>query len=204
MSDPEFSRPVDVRQAQGKQMQLTANASECAALALRFGLVRIDRLEAELGLVRVENGAEGRGRLEADITQTCAVSGEDLAVRIDESIFFRFVVAAEDHRPDEEVEIAIDECDEIEFSGTMIDPGEAVAQSLALAIDPFAEGPSAEEARRRAGIISEGAAGPFGALDMVPGLSRGLCPGSDLACGHVLHQRSRRHPGGVSCAGCPA
>ena len=46
----------------------------------------------------------------------------------------------------------------------MIDPGEAVAQSLALAIDPFAEGPGAEEARRRAGILSESAAGPFAAL----------------------------------------
>ncbi len=161
---PEFSRLVDVRQAQGKQMQLTANASECAALALRFGLVRIDQLEAELGLVRVGNGAEGRGRLKAEIVQTCAVSGEDLAVRIDEPVFFRFVAAGEDHRPDEEIEIAINECDEIEFSGTMIDPGEAVAQSLALAIDPFAEGPGAAEARRRAGILSEAAAGPFAAL----------------------------------------
>ena len=67
---------------------------------------------------------------------------------IDEPLAFRFVPQAE-HNPDEELEIAIDDCDDIEFSGTMIDPGEAVAQSLALAIDPFAEGPGAEEARRR-------------------------------------------------------
>ena len=42
-----------------------------------------------------------------------------------------------------------DECDEIGYSGTIFDIGEAVAQSLALAIDPFATGPQAEAARHR-------------------------------------------------------
>ena len=55
-------------------------------------------------------------------------------------------------------------CDEIEYSGTSFDLGEAVAQSLALVIDPFAVGPNAEEARRKAGLIGEEAAGPFAAL----------------------------------------
>ena len=164
MTPPEFSRPVDVRQVEGKHMQLTASPEECAALAQRFGLVRIKRLSAELVLARAENGAEGRGQLVAAIVQTCAVSGEDLPVSIDEAIFFRFVAAGEEHRPDEEVEIALEDCDEIEFSGTMIDIGEAVAQSLALAIDPFAVGPNAEEVRRQAGLLDEAAAGPFAAL----------------------------------------
>ena len=145
-------------------MQLTASPAECAALAHRFALVRIERLAAELVLSRVENGAEGRGRLDAAIVQTCAVSGDDLPVKIDEPIFFRFVSAEGEHQPDEEVEIALDDCDEIEFSGTMIDIGEAVAQSLALAIDPFAVGPTAEQVRRKAGLLDEQAAGPFAAL----------------------------------------
>ena len=164
MSPPEFSREIDVRQAEGKHMLLAATADECAALARRFALVRIDRLKAELVLSRVENGAEGRGQLRAAIVQICAVSGEDLPVTIDEPIFFRFVAAEAERGPDEEVEIALDECDEIEFSGTMIDIGEAVAQSLALAIDPFAVGPNAEQARRKAGLLDESAAGPFAAL----------------------------------------
>ena len=164
MPPPEFSRPVDVRQAEGKHMLLEASRQECAALARRFALVRIDRLAAELVLARVENGAEGRGQLQAAIVQICAVSGEDLPVTIDEPMFFRFVAAGEEHQPDEEVEIALDDCDEIEFSGTMIDIGEAVAQSLALAIDPFAVGPNAEEVRRKAGLLDEAAAGPFAAL----------------------------------------
>lgn len=164
LSRPEFSREVDIRQVEGKHMQLVATPGECVALASRFALVQIDRLEAELTLSRVENGAEGRGRLKADIIQSCAVSGEPLLARIDEPLFFRFVAADESHRPDEELEIALGDCDEIEFTGSVIDPGEAVAQSLALAIDPFAVGPDAEEVRRRAGLLGEGAAGPFAAL----------------------------------------
>jgi len=166
---PEFSREVDVRQAEGKHMQLAASTEECAALARRFGLVRIERLAAELVLSRVENGAEGRGQLQAAIVQICAVSGEDLPIEIDEPIFFRFVSAEAERRPDEEVEVALDDCDEIDFTGTMIDIGEAVAQSLALAIDPFAVGPNAEEARRKAGLLDEGAAGPFAALAALKG-----------------------------------
>ena len=108
MSPAEFSREVDVRQVEGKHMQLAATPEECAALARRFGLVRIERLAAELVLARSENGAEGRGQLQAAIVQTCAVSGEDLPVTIDEPIFFRFVAAGEEHRPDEEVEVALD------------------------------------------------------------------------------------------------
>jgi len=68
-------------------------------------------------------------------------------------------------RPDEEVELAADELDEIEYEGTQIDLGEAVAQSLALAIDPFLEGPGADEFRRKSGFFGEGAASPFAALE---------------------------------------
>ena len=39
-----------------------------------------------------------------------------------------------------------------------------LAQGLALAIDPYAEGPTAEDARRKAGLLDEGSSGPFAAL----------------------------------------
>mgnify|MGYP001235107215 CR=1 FL=1 len=164
MTTPEFSREIDVRQVQGKQVRLVANPAECDALARRFGVVRIESLAAELGLVRLDDAVEARGQLDAALVQACSVSGEDFPVTISEPLFFRFVPASSDHRADEEIELAADDCDEIDYSGTMIDLGEAVAQSLALAIDPFAEGPGADEARRQAGIIGEGEAGPFAAL----------------------------------------
>lgn len=160
----EFQRQLDVRQAEGKQMALVATEEECRALARRFGLVRIDRLEAALDLSRTGAGVDANGRLSAEIVQTCAVSGEDLPVTIDEPLQFRFVAAQAAKAPGLELEIDVEDCDEIEFSGSVINLGEAVAQSLALAIDPFAVGPNAEAVRREAGLGDEGAAGPFAAL----------------------------------------
>lgn len=161
---PEFSRLFDVRQLDGKAIRLEADAAERAALAARFGLVRIEDLSAELELHRQDRTVEAHGRLRAGIVQSCAVSAEDLPVSVDEALFFRFVPASTTHQPDEELEIDADDCDEIEYSGTQIDVGEAVAQSLALAIDPFLTGPEAEAARQAAGIGTPEDQSPFAAL----------------------------------------
>jgi len=164
MTTPEFSRPVDVRQAEGATPRLVADEHERAALARRFGLVAIDRLEASLSLVRRSRTVEASGAMTASIVQSCAISGDDLAVSIEEPLFFRFVPMTTRTASDEEVELDAEACDEIEYSGTHIDLGEAVAQSLALAIDPFATGPGADQARARAGLLTEDDAGPFAAL----------------------------------------
>ena len=65
---------------------------------------------------------------------------------------------------EDEIEITADDCDEIEYEGMTFDLGEAVAQSLGLAIDPFAEGPEADAARQKHGLAGEEASGPFAAL----------------------------------------
>jgi len=161
---PEFSRLIDLRQISGKPEALVASEAERAALAERFGLVAIGRLEASVELVPEGPVVAASGRLVAEWVQPCAVSGEDLAQATDEPIAFRFVPARTDHAPDEEIELAEHELDEIEYSGTAFDLGEAVAQSFALAIDPFAEGPDAEAARKAAGILSEGESSLFAAL----------------------------------------
>ncbi len=163
MKTPEFPRPFDVRQIEGLTAQLIATEAECAALATRFELVRIDRLEAAVTCTRDGKAVDAAGTLSADVVQTCAVSGEELPVAIREPLRFRFVPAAA-HAPGVEVELDAEELDEIEYTGSTVDLGEAVAQSLALAIDPFAVGPDAEGARRRAGLLGEADAGPFGVL----------------------------------------
>lgn len=164
MSAPEFSRPVDVRQAEGAGPHLVADAVECEALARRFGLVAIDRLEASLLLTRAGRNVEAHGKLRAAIVQACAISGEDMAVVIDEPLFFRFVPEASRSASEEEIELDARACDEIEYCGTHIDLGEAAAQSLALAIDPYLAGPEAEKARQKAGLLAEDETGPFSAL----------------------------------------
>lgn len=158
---PEFSRPFDIRQLDHRAVRLSADEAERAALARRFGIVRIDRLEAEVLVERDGEALAATGTLNADIVQSCAVSAEDLPVAIREPLALRFIPASETHRPDEEVELDADALDEIEFTGTSIDLGEAVAQSVALAIDPFATGPDADAARR---LFDEAPASPFAAL----------------------------------------
>ena len=163
MNTPEFSRSFDVRQLEGKQPVLTATAEECAALAQRFDLVRINELVATLLLTREDRSVIATGTLKADIVQSCAVSAEDFPVSIDETITFRFISAGT-APSEEEIELDANALDEIPYNGSEVDLGEAVAESLALAIDPYAVGPQAEEARRKAGLLGEGEAGPFAAL----------------------------------------
>lgn len=157
----EFPRPFDVRQLDHRAVQLVADEAERAALARRFDIVRIDRLEAEVVLERDGEALSATGTLEADIVQSCAVSAEDLPVAIREKLAFRFVPAGAATAPDEEIELEADDLDEIEFTGTTVDLGEAVAQSVALAIDPFLTGPDAEAARA---LLKDEDASPFAAL----------------------------------------
>ena len=132
----------------------------------------IGSLLARVRLSRDGEMVQVTGRLHADIVQSCAISGEDLPVRINEPLVLRFI--SEDIAPplDEELELSADACDEIPFAGDHFDLGEAVAQSLALAIDPFAAGPNAEQLRQKAGLLDEGAAGPFAALAALKGLAK--------------------------------
>ena len=162
MSEAEFSRPLDVRQVEGLTLRLTASDAERAALAVRFDLVRIDRLEAEVALTRDGRAVAASGNLSAEIVQSCAVSAEDLVTVIRQPLALRFVPAGS-HAPDDNLELGVNELDDIEYAGSEFDVGEAVAQSLALAIAPVATGPNAEKTRR-AGLLGKGEGGPFAAL----------------------------------------
>ncbi len=163
MSDGEFSHWIDIRHLPNGELTLAATPDQCAALARRFALVSVGRLEARVVLSHEGIAVLARGRLNADIVQSCAISGEDLPVTIDEPVLLRFT-AEQPAGGQEEIEITADDCDEIAYSGTRFDLGEALAQSLALAIDPFATGPEADAARQREGLLGEGEAGPFAAL----------------------------------------
>ena len=162
MSAPEFSRPVDRRHLTAQPVKLAAGEAERKALAERFGLVAIGRLEATVSLEAEGETVVARGTLSADVVQSCAVTGDDLPVTIEEPVAFRFV--PEVPVTEEELELAEEDLDEIPYSGASFDLGEAVAQSLALAVDPYATGPDAERVRQEKGLLDESAAGPFAAL----------------------------------------
>ncbi|MXO75047.1 DUF177 domain-containing protein [Altererythrobacter aerius] len=152
---PEFVRMIRARPVPPEHAEVSANADERAALARRFGVRAVDAMRAEVDMAPDGDAILATGVLHAELTQACAVSGEDFAVRLEEPLALRFVTKAREVDPEEEAELPADEPDEIEYAGDMFDLGEAVAQTLALAIDPYAEGPGADAARREAGIVDE-------------------------------------------------
>ena len=161
---PEFPHWVDLRGIAADPVKLAANAAQREALAARFAIVAVERLEAEVALFRKGAEITARGHMSADIVQSCAVSGDDLAVTINEPVDLIFVpetsLAAGE---EEEIELTAQELDQIAYTGTSFDLGEAIAQTLGLAIDPYALGPRAELARREHGLIGEEASGPLAA-----------------------------------------
>ncbi len=158
----EFARPVELsRLNRGEQrFEIVANAAERAALAARFGLVSLDRLEAAVRLGRI---AGGLVRLEAefaaDVVQTCVVSLERVQNRVGEKFTVLYGEGAEAR------EVSLDgEAETIEpIVGGAIDIGEAVAQQLSLALDPFPHAPGAAAPRLDAGS-QPGADSPFKVL----------------------------------------
>lgn len=161
---PEFSR-IWRLDALGidRAVEISAEPEERAALAKRFGLQSLDALSASATLRPTAGGVEATGQLKATAVQSCVITGDPVPARIDQPFVIRFV--SEDMAPSgEDVELDADDCDIVEHDGQMIDLGEAVAQTLGLALDPYPRSADADARVKDAGILSEEEAGPFGAL----------------------------------------
>lgn len=171
----DLARMVKARLLPAGAVRIEADERERAALAARFAIVSVDALSAEIELELCKKGVRASGRLSARITQNCAVSGDPFPLAIEEPVVLRFIeegTAALTPSDEDAIDfdLTAEDCDEIEYGGESFDLGEAVAQTLGLAIDPYAEGPGAETARAVAGIAQEGEAdGPLAA-----GLAAGL------------------------------
>lgn len=171
---PELSRPLRLDQigAGESKVEVHAGPEERAALARRFQIVSVDRLEAHFALRRDASGVVATGHLSGSVVQACVVTDEPLAVRIEEDFAIRFVPEPSDGAAgDDELELSEDECDTVFYTGGTIDVGEAAAETLALGLDPYPRSPNAAGALREAGVISEEEAkqlaqeaGPFGGL----------------------------------------
>ena len=166
MTGPEFSRPVraDTLGAEPRTVSIEAEPEERAALARRFDLADIARLKAEAALGRKGEEIVATGRIDAAVTQNCVATGEPVEAIVDEPFTLVFRPMAPVGTPDEEVELSTSELDVVFYDGAAIDLGEAVAETLALSLDPYPRAPGAEEALKAAGVKSEEEAGPFGAL----------------------------------------
>jgi hypothetical protein len=163
---PEFSRLVPLPRRDGGETvyPIVANAEERVLLARRLDLVALDGLTAEVRLSQDATGIRLAARLAADVVQLCGVMLEPFRSRIEDD----FVLFYRDEAPEEEILDALAEDYEI-LDGTEIDVGEAVAQQLSLALDPFPRAPGAEIAGLAADFpgeaeVAEAPSSPFAAL----------------------------------------
>jgi len=161
---PEFSRPerVDTIGAGPRTVTIEADAAERAALAARFGLLSLDALAATFTLARAPKGISAVGTVTAKAVQPCSVTGAPVPAQIDEPVSLRFVPEAD--AAEAELELSEEDLDVLAYEGGAIDLGEAAAETMALALDPFPRAADAEQALRDAGVLSEEEAGPFSAL----------------------------------------
>lgn len=162
---PEFSRAIPLSEigADSRPRHIVADDAERAALARRFALLALDRLEADVTLHPDGAGYLAEGRLRGAAQQACVASGEPVPAVVEENFRIRFIAEAS-YDADAEVELDASDCDTLFHDGRTIDLGEAVAESFVLALDPFPRSPSADAALRAAGVKGENEAGPFGAL----------------------------------------
>lgn len=152
----------------GDRVDLVADAEECAAIARRLDLIAIDRLEAHAVLTRDGKQVRATGRIKAALEQSCIATGEPVPARIDEPFDLTFLPEPKG-RPDEEVELGSEDLDVVFHDGAAIELGPAVADTLALVLDPYPRGPNADAALKAAGVLSEEQAGPFAALAKLKG-----------------------------------
>lgn len=173
--EAEFSRLVAVdRLEQGDVVEaISAGAQERLALAARFDLVAIDSLSARVALRRVGRGPVVRveGRLSAEVVQSCVVSLEPVRNRVEEDFVLLYAPegAEEGHGHVLEEGYGLEDDDWPEpLEKGKIDIGEAVAQQLALALDPYPRKPGVrleDVIGQREGVGADEPSGsPFAAL----------------------------------------
>ena len=146
----EFSRTIALGELgpDGVSREISADASEMAALARRFGLVAIDALRAEITLEpdAADHRVELRGSLTAEVVQSCVVTLEPVANHVEGALAVTYTTAEDAEEPVRhmapDADVAPGEDDQPEWlEGDEIDLGEVVAEHLGLYLDPYPRRP---------------------------------------------------------------
>jgi uncharacterized metal-binding protein YceD (DUF177 family) len=139
---PELHRPLPAERIGAGWMDFAVEATpaECAALARRMGLPAVLSLNCRFRLARQDGGAiAALGHLQARVMQTCVLSLEDFEAPVEETFTIRFVPSGQ-----ESTDIDPESEDEVPYQAGLLDLGEAAAEQLGLALDPYPRQPGAE------------------------------------------------------------
>lgn len=148
----------------GERVDLTADDIERSGIAKRLGVPSIDRLEAHVCISRTGAVVRAEGRLLASLVQSCVVTGDPVASHVDEPFTLLFTPEPAGSAPDEEIELGESDCDVVFYDGAVIDLGSAIADTLALSLDPYPRSAGADAALKEAGVLTEEQASPFAIL----------------------------------------
>jgi uncharacterized metal-binding protein YceD (DUF177 family) len=146
MTAPEFSRPLALDRIglKEKSYEISADEKERAALAERLGIPAVKSFDATIRLRLTSGGGIVRlsGHIKAELTQICVVTLEPIATSVEEDFSRLYSVEAGDEMAEVVVEMDEDDVPDPIENG-QIDMGEAAAEHLALAMDPFPRAPDA-------------------------------------------------------------
>ena len=148
----------------GDRVELVADEAERKSIAGRLGLSDLDCLHAHATLTRKGALIEADGRIVASLTQSCVVTGVPIPSHVDEAFSLIFMPEPQGNRSDEEIALGPADCDVVFYDGGIIDLGSAIADTLALSLNPYPRSAGADAALKEAGILTEAEAGPFAAL----------------------------------------
>lgn len=143
---PEFSRPIELSHlddGEERTESVSATAEECAALARRFGLEAVERIEAKVRLVRRGTQILAQAEVVADAVQTCVVSLDPVPAHLNFSIEqFYDPDVRESGEFDELLDVDDDDPPEPLVDDT-VDVGELIAERFGLELDPYPRKPGA-------------------------------------------------------------
>jgi len=148
----------------GDRLDLVADDAERAAVAKRLGLIGLSWLEAHAVLSRGGAVVRAQGRLAARLEQSCVVTNEPVPGHVDEAFELVFMPEPSPGGADEEIELGGGDLDVVFHDGAVIDLGTAIADTLALSLDPYPRSAGADAALKEAGVMSEAEASQFAVL----------------------------------------
>ncbi len=159
---PELCRPLAVDRVGpgGLVVDVCAGDAERTALAARMAIPAVTDFLCRFSLSAVPGAVLlAEGHLQARVVRVCVVTLEEFETLTEERFRLRFVPAGRESDDDDP-----ESDDEIPYTGATIDLGEAAAQQLALALDPYPRMPDAV-LPDAAGDLAER---PFAALARLP------------------------------------
>jgi uncharacterized metal-binding protein YceD (DUF177 family) len=148
----------------GERIDLVADDEERTAIARRLGLGGLERLEAHASFARKGDMVEVSGRVLASVEQSCVITGEPVPAHLDEAFDIVFMPEPETSRSEEELELGPADVDVVFHDGSTIDLGAAIADTLALSLNPYPRSAGADAALKEAGVLTETEASPFAVL----------------------------------------